>query len=325
MSRASYKSPANDRGHPAWNQETLQRFKAGQTPERIAEDNKDLSRVFNLAARSTELKAALDWAQAHGVEIVIDRTSRNVGGYYMTGTGIVAIAANSLRHDTILAGVVAHEIRHAWQDYHGLIATAAYRLDHYIIKNALIEADATAHQQLAERQLQLFDSQQRQRTGQDNRPGAHPDDIYLMVEEKRLADPQAFMLGAFKGWYKSFRATLYGRAAAQRFGRKHGIPGARPPEWNLEVPMGNVIDKTGVDFKHLRRLRKLGEGYDGKNYLDRADIQALRAEQLKPARARQFFQSSKLSTDFALVNQVRRIEAKAQAKAGKRILLNPWG
>ena len=74
-----------------WNKAGLEKFRAGQSAERIARDKKQLSRMFSLAAKSPELADALEWAESHGVEIIVDRTSSSVGGYYWAGSGVVAL------------------------------------------------------------------------------------------------------------------------------------------------------------------------------------------------------------------------------------------
>lgn len=311
----------DDAFHPAasgWDKSALRKFRESRSAERKEQDAAQLSRVFNLAAKSKSLKEALDWAAANDIDIVIDRTSRNVGGYYMNGTGVVALSAPAFWSDSRLAGVVVHEIRHAWQDKQKLISTAEYRLDHYIIKNALIEADATAHQRLAEQEVRVFESRV-----QVERLHEHGYDTAwqrknLADETQKIADPQAYLLAQFRGWYAGSLPSIYGRAATQRFARQHGMTDVKPPDWNLEVPMITVPTDTGIDFLHRRSLRKLGERYDGSNYFKGADMKRVKDEQLSPARARVFFNKAAL-VDRALVKEVVRRE-----KSAPRRLVNPW-
>ncbi len=249
------------------------------------------------------LKEALDWAAAHDIDIVIDRTSRGVGGYYMNGTGVVALAESSFWHDSRLAGVVVHEIRHAWQDNQNLISTAEYRLDHYIIKNALIEADATAHQHLAEEQMNVYSSAEYNRQREAKGENTDWSKKSREAAAQRIADPKAYLLAQFKKWYTSHLPELYGRAATQRFARQYGMTDIKPPDWNLEMPMVTVPTDTGLDFLHRRSLRKLGEGYTGGNYFKAADLKQVKAEQLSPARARAFFNHA-AANDTGLVKEV---------------------
>lgn len=321
------KSPANDRGGRVWDQQALQAFKAKQTPERRAEDEKLLSRVFNLAAKVPEVKTALDWAHAHGVEIVVDRTSHGVGGYYLNGTGIVGLSMPAFISDEKLAGVVAHELRHAWQDYHGLIVTADYRLDHYIIKNALIEADATAHQKLAEGQYRVAELQARADARKSETEEAWRYK-YLEQDKQKLADKAQYLLNGFKGWYKSGLPTTYGGEATHRFGRKHGIRNAFPRNYNVEVTGTTAPVDMGVDFLHRRTLLKLGEGYGegygADNYLALADKNELKRHHLSPEAARRFFMARPLAADFAMVQQVRENELKQRRKGQPATLIKPW-
>ena len=316
----------DDAFHPApsgWDKSALRKFRDGQDDARKAQDAAQLSRVFNLTAKSKSVKEALDWAAANDIDIVVDRTSRNVGGYYMNGTGVVALSAPAFWSDSRLAGVVVHEIRHAWQDKQKLISTAEYRLDHYIIKNALIEADATAHQRLAEQEIRVFETGETvkrvekmgQYTGWAKK--VHETEVQL------IADPAAYLLAQFRGWYQSSLPSLYGRAATQRFARQYGMRDVKVPDWNIEMTSGKTPTDIGVDFLHRRALRKLGERYDGSNYFKSANLKRVKAEQLSPARARTFF-SRAAANDAALVKEVVKCE-RAEVKAtGTRRLVNPW-
>ncbi len=316
----------DDAFHPdpsGWDKSALRKFREGQDDARKAQDAAQLSRVFNLAAQSKSLKEALDWAAANDIDIVIDRTSRNVGGYYMNGTGVVALSAPAFWSDSRLAGVVVHEIRHAWQDKQKLISTAEYRLDHYIIKNALIEADATAHQRLAEQEVRLSEN-----AGLIERLAAKGNNTAAMqqrheAEAQKIADRDAYLLAQFRGWYASGLPYVYGRAATQRFARQHGMSEVKPPDWNLEMPMITVPTATGIDFLHRRSLRKLGAGYNCGNYFKSADLKQVKAEQLTPARARVFFNSAAFD-DRKLVKEVVKRERAERKASGTRRLVNPW-
>jgi hypothetical protein len=320
------KSPANDRGGRVWDQQALQAFKEKQTPERRAQDEQLLRRVFNLAAKVPEVKTALDWAHAHGVEIVVDRTSWGIGGYYLNGTGIVGLSMPAFSSDERLAGIVAHELRHAWQDYHGLIVTADYRLDHYIIKNALIEADATAHQKLAEREYRVADLQERAAARKD--PSEEPwRYMYLEQDIASLADKEKILLGGFRDWYKSGLSITYGGAAAHRFGHKHGIRGSYPRNYNVEVTDATTPVDMGIDFQHRRALLKLGEGYgegyNADNYLARADKKELKQQHLSAEAALRFFKRSMVGPESAIAQQVRKNEIQ-QRRKGPLPLIQPW-
>lgn len=208
-----------------------------------------------------------------------------------------------------------------------MIVTAEYRLDHYIIKNALIEADATAHQKLAERQHQAADLQQRaaQRKNENEEPWRYK---YLQQDIERLADKEKFLLESFQRWYKSGLPITYGGAATHRFGHKHGIRGAFPRNYNVEVTGATAPVELGVDFLHRRALLKLGEGYGegygADNYLARADKNELKRHHLSPEAARRFFMIKPLAADFAMVQQVRENELKQRRKRQPATLIKPW-
>ena len=310
-----------------WNKAGLEKFRARHTQERAADDKKQLSRLFNLAAKSPELKDALDWADTHGIDIIVDRTSVGVGGYYWVGSGVVAIGISSFNADSRLAGVAAHEIRHAWQDFYGIIATAETKHADYAVKNALIEADATAHQMLAEAQIGRVQAREAAAKFVSMSPetAAH----YAKRdarEDSRLADTEKFLWAEFKGWYSSWKAKSYGDTAAKNFGKKLGIPGVEPPDWKLEFKPDSVPERLGIDFTREEQLRRLGKGFRGKNYFNAANDDKKGRDQLtrkllSPSFAATFF-NSVAKKPTKLVTEIRRRQLLLKQHKGRPVLVS---
>lgn len=298
-----------------WNKTSLEEFRASLTPARLKEDEKQLSRLFSIAAKVPELKAALDWANEHNIDLIVDRTSRGIGGYYSVGSGVVAFSAPAFGSDMKLAGVAVHEIRHAWQDYYGMIATADTKFADYFIKIALIEADATAHQMLAEEQASLAGG----REAAEARWRQYPvdDDMKRTVREShdrreaRLQDRDKYLWEQFKGWYTSFRPASYGDTAARAFGTKLGIPGIKPQDFKFEFRHKEAPGLTGVDFARTEQLRRLGKGFKGGNYFDVAPTEQLARKYLSPGLADRFFRATGKAQKLATEIRLRQLKLKA--------------
>ena len=61
----------------AWNYNGLKKFKAGLSALRKRRDTRDLKKAFALADKSPAFREALEWAQAHGIEFIIDRKTQS--------------------------------------------------------------------------------------------------------------------------------------------------------------------------------------------------------------------------------------------------------
>ncbi len=312
-----------------WNKAPLEAFRAGLTAERRDMDDERLLQVFNLSAKVPELKDALDWATEHGVEFIIDRQAR-CGGYYWPGSGVVALVERSSFHsDARLAGVVVHEIRHAWQDYYGMIATAETTFTNYFIKTALIEADATAHQMLAEGQMGIVSS----REYLAKPLPAHKNEVpYFLIyreemaaaiaeKEEKLSNREAFLWQAFRGWYSSFNPPLYGDAALRLFGKKLGIPEISQRNIGYEFKPESLSMHKGVDFTRDEQLRRLGKGFKVGNYFNVAARHELAKRMFSPSLAACIFDEEARKPQ-PLVAEVRRRELLLKRHKGQGVMIS---
>lgn len=287
-----------------WDQFSFEAFQARRDPARVATDKKRLSAVFNLAAASPTFKQELDWAKEHGVQFFIDHTT-TVGGYYTHGTGIVTIADRFVpKSDTekspLAASLLAHEIRHVWQDFNGMMTASHEGFLLKYIHTGLIEADATAFQMRVESECrQAFPDAPVYRrkpipwrlssaagSGEDsametdNLPPPPEGDIEVLKAPPSL-------LEGFKGWYSSWKPEWYGNRIA---GIKLGLESAKIyPEFVCYSSSPHI----GY-FNPLSRqdIQKLGEGFDGDNYLDHPKAAGFLKRVLNPSLALRFYQAA---------------------------------
>lgn len=186
-------------GGPAeWHgQKAFRDWRKTQDPLQLDRDMTMLRRAFNKAASySPSFKATLDWARRNNVKFFIDRQCVDIGGYYKSGAGVVAIAEGSTNKGLHkLAAVAAHEIAHAWQDSRKL-SPIRDRFDDYYRGTAMIEAHATAVQELVEHE----------------------------VEQKKGAgdDAPLIMWAAFKDWFDMY-AARYGQIILSRTAEHFGL------------------------------------------------------------------------------------------------------
>lgn len=140
-----------------WQRDNLAAFRDGLGADRLLKDGLALVHLFDEMQKSPTAKAALEWGHKNGLQFIVDHVVTAGGGYYHPGSGVVAIACRQIiKEDKAAAvGILTHEIRHAWHDYHGLIdaADAAARTGNNLavdlITEALFESDAAAHEALA--------------------------------------------------------------------------------------------------------------------------------------------------------------------------------
>lgn len=309
---------------PKWDKSDLEAYYAGHDDARKAQDAASLSRLFNLAAKVPVLKEALDWAKEHDVDVIVDRTSRGVGGYYSLGSGIVVLSLPAFVSDATLAGVAVHEIRHAWQDHQDMIPTADYAYTDYNIKIALIEADATAHQRLAEKQARIAERQ----GILERSPGMKKEFIEshkagLLKQQAEIADTPAFLWKAFRGWYEGVqrRSYTYGDASMKIYGEKLGIPGVKKKDYNFEFRKKSAPVTTGLDYTRSEQLRRLGKGFRTGNYFNAANSDELPRYMLSRTASSVFFSKGKYRPALT-VNEIRRRELRLRAHKGKRTLVH---
>ncbi|MDE1151917.1 MAG: hypothetical protein PW788_05200 [Micavibrio sp.] len=277
-----------------WNQSSLQPFLDGLGPARLKEDRKKLRRLFNAAASAPTAAAALKWAKANDIKFIVDHTTR-ANGYYMVDTGVVAIANRLLLSEAtrdIVVGTLVHEIRHGWQDKHGMIPTTGENFTDYYIRISLMEADATAHGEQAREEYAA-------RRHVEQLAQLYPDPSnyapYSRKVQDLAAEKPAMMLAHFKNWYTSWRPENYGDTAAKYFGHSLGIPDVIPTDHKIEFQPftdGTAPQRLGIDHSQTEQLQLLGKSFDGNNYLARASNHDM-AQILSPTLAARFFRASR--------------------------------
>nr|AIA18611.1 hypothetical protein [uncultured bacterium] len=214
-----------------WDQRAFDAWQATLPPERIADDEKLLKRIFNLATYSPTLKEALDWAEQHGIKFFIDRTAVNCNGHHTPGTGIIGIVRDKAEKNLqLVAGTVAHEIRHAWQHYHGLNKTLSPSCADYFIGLSLVEADASAFGERVRDELKAVPAS------------------LQSSQENRNSDLE----GKFLSWfYNSKKTEFYGDKSSKAYGRHWGIYSGDQVKHNFEFAASAPARKEGIDITHV--------------------------------------------------------------------------
>ncbi len=249
--------------------------------KRKIEDKKALRKLFNKAAASPLIAAELKWAKEHGIKFFIDRTAVNCGGYYTTGTGVVAIGAKYVGSDFGLE-VLAHELRHAWQDYHGLIAWDSEKSKNadftaFFINDAMIEADATAHQNLAKSQIRDAWLKKRGSPASRNR------------EDENVTLRKGFLSWFDVSWPSQLLPRIYGDDMSKRYGAMLGVyDGKQKPrrfEFKIDEP-----NSPGFNIHDKQDVLRLGRHFSGAgNYLAGMKSDILQRRILNPSLARSFW------------------------------------
>jgi hypothetical protein len=224
------------------------------------------------------LKEALDWARKHQIEFIIDHNMQTPA-YYHVGAGIVALSDKIFHSKPGAVSALTHEIRHAWQDYHGLIPTGGTTFAGYFIRLGLIEADAAAHGSLAEHQYHQGG-------------GSAPTDGQILWK-------------GFCSWYSGQRAKAYGRTALGEFAQQLGIPGIA--RWNpcfeyTPFQNGALPAREGIGISNAGEVRPLGKNFSGINYFNQPGSREFFARKiLSPAFAAAFYRNCEelpFSKDF---------------------------
>ncbi len=266
---------------PEWQRPLFGRTRLRRDSERVFHERDLLRRIFRLAQGSAVASAALDWARAHRIRFMIDYKT-TFGGYYMPGAGVVAIARGVAEGQRGLYGavdVLTHELRHAWQDHHGLIprneAALKSNFPGSLIRQGLIEADAYAHGRLAAAQC--------------------------AGEVGRARD---YLRYHFREWYAGGAAEIYGAAKRQLTGYRMAISGCTKPYEHIEAVTGSAGSATdGIDPWSRTDIEKLGKRFEGRNYLATWDDDRLWRRILSPAMAMQMF--SEMSRADAVAEAIR--------------------
>lgn len=94
-------------------------------PEQLASDKRRIARFLHNPPDVPILKEALAWAQAHGVQFMIDHHLKGAGAYYPLGSGVVVLPAHLFTRGSdkaALAASATHELRRT----HGRISMVCW-------------------------------------------------------------------------------------------------------------------------------------------------------------------------------------------------------
>ncbi len=296
--------------------------------KRKLEDKRALKKMFNQAAASPLLAAELKWAKEHGIKFFIDRTAVNCGGYYTTGTGVVAVAAKYVSSDFGME-VLAHELRHAWQDYHGLIAWDSEKSKNadftaFFINDAMIEADATAHQKLAKTELRAAWLKKR------GSPVAG--DCQTTREDDNAALCKNFLSWFDVSWPSQSFPSLYGDDMSKRYGRMLGVYDGKQKPRNFEFIIDEP-DSAGFNIHDRQDVLRLGRSFSGaNNYLAHMPSDVLQRRILNPSLARSFWGAANdnqrkltaaLHREFLKATYTPK-RVNGRLKATRNVTRHPW-
>lgn len=217
-------------------------------PEQLASDKRRIARFLRHPPDVPVLKDALAWAQAHGVKIMIDHNLKGAGAYYPLGSGVVVLPTHLFMrgNKAALAASATHELRHAWQDFHGLLGSQASSPARAMMAIALVEADARAFEKLARDQYYF------------SRYG---------VQHDRAAE-MGMLRDGFRKWFDSYSSSFYASRHGEIMARCFNVPAAKgdsvKASYRLQSPVRPCIDPDD-----RTALEKLGRGFDGgtRNYL----------------------------------------------------------
>ena len=236
-----------------------------QMAQRMATDMRDeaaLEAVIAMTMQSPTGQRALNWAIANNIKVRLGGRDLAVLGTYSPASGGVELnlgrePLTDRTHLLMAVDTLVHEIRHAWQDTHGLLPymrgeNIHYgRLDYALMQNALCEADAHVYGMTAVAEIELGGDVAR-----------------TLPLSLRLEGMQAF----FFDWFEN-RAQIYGEQL--RKNHSHSMTGrtANPP---AEPPSGiNPYDRA--------QLHTLGRDFSGNaNYIDGINRDVLMRKILNP-------------------------------------------
>ena len=298
-----------------WDQTAFEALRATWSPERIAEDEKTLEKIFRMAEDSPQLMEELEWARQHGIKFFIDHTAVNCGGYYWPGSGVMAISAKQVSSPAFTVEILAHELRHAWQDYHGLLAwndltPSAGNFAEFSIKNALAEADALAYGQRASFE---FQSAQYKKIKE-------PVPAYI---QKALSDENADLGEKFLSWFGGWHSNFYGDFFSIKHGVKWGVYDGAFPTHNFEHhPVEPQL--SGLNIDNIQDVLQLGVNFSGtKNYLAQLQRDILPKQILRPSLANAFWGVAN-DKQKKLTTELRKVHLRQKLAPENKRKYHPW-
>lgn len=247
---------------------------AQQDTKRRKKDQRRIREIRRLMAKSPLGKKLLDWADANNIRIEMDHQTE-AGGYYYQGYRIVALSARSSNEQ--LVGTLAHEIRHAWQDFHGMLPSLTQdwnklqSVGDYITQIKFVEADAFA---VGESVLRSVSAKRRQEMKEEMVLQLSEKEIDPMTFSEPLKDEEAPELLAkrFTQFFNdSWRRNFYEDRSLKIYAKNIGVA-------DIKIPCGSgeyINEKTkpaiyqdGLDLHDFRQIRLLGELLGRGNYMD---------------------------------------------------------
>jgi hypothetical protein len=289
------------KSEPLWDRQAFDVFYAELTSERRAADAKMLVPIFNLAAKVPLLQSALAWKEEYGVVTFVDRQCTDVSGYYQEGTGVIALSSRRLERKerrAYIVGVEVHEDIHALDDFKGLLPNARQPFPDYLRNLFLAEAHSYAHQKIAEGQAAMV----------------LPNSLENYVSRDLL---QQSPWQHFKNWFFSDKPQIYGEMAMQMWGKKLGIPGARPGNNHYEFDLGlHFSTKPGIDVTNLKDVFLFNAGFDGKPFFDMKEAPEFFAKVLDPDFALRFCNPDREQPEPMVQAILRRQQRGLRGSAG---------
>jgi len=282
-----------------------------QSPERLQKDQERINYLLKEISNSPTGQPLLKWAKDNNLKIFMDDTLKSAGGYYTPTSGTVILG--SKQDDNYLIGVLAHEIRHAWQDYHEMIPTSFIDPKDYILQVRLIEADAFAYGELIREESRAFHI---------NSFNNSSSGVSLEIEGfspkrcQQLLESHPHRIQALKQLFKSFfkndRSINFYEARSLNscfiklgLSDKINIDGEYK---NISIPYPTI---KGIDVHNLDAIHQLGKTFSNDNYLKGLSMEALSLKMLFHAVSRNSYHS---------LNQIN-AAISSQNKHGTRLKL----
>jgi len=281
-----------------------------QDHKRIKSDAKRIKRIRSLVAQTKIGKALLEWADENDIQMLMDHQT-DAGGYYVTGFNCVAL--NATLGDVYLAGTLAHELRHAWQDNQDMIPCLQgadapddmppQEVGDYMTQIKFLEADAFAVGETVRKILHF------------NQDETRKEDAYLAIkgeiyERRVMPDFEApdAMAKEFTAFFTSgFKVPLYENRSLACFAKVSGVPDIEIPCSKTEyIPpkLKSPHAVHGIDVNDKKQVYALGNLLGAGNYMHhlpsgfyKLDVYRhlhLGGEQTHDASAKPFLRSDKV-------------------------------
>jgi len=247
---------------------------AAQEPARRKKDKARILEIRRLMAKSSLGKELLKWADENDIRIEMDHQTQ-AGGYYYPGYKIVALNATS--DNLTLVGTLAHEIRHAWQDSHGMIPSLTKDWDSlqsvgdYITQIKFIEADAFAVGETVRRTVAAKRDQERREEWemQFSEKGIDPLSFSASIQDKETPELLAKWFTQF--FNDPWRRDFYEDRCLKTYAKHIGIADIKIPCGSGEYFDENTktaIDQKGLNLRDPQKIHLLGDMLGKGNYMD---------------------------------------------------------